>query len=431
MADLKPLSQKGINSIVNTGYLNCWEGAVRSSKTFVSSLAWVNYVSESIEQRFIMSGVSIGALSRNVLEGEFGMLNLLPPDMIDYKVTKDGNRVLKIYGVNGEKTCYCFGANDERSQTTLRGITAGGWYADEVSLQPRSFVEEALRRTIVSKDRKHFWTLNPMAPKHWIYKKYLDVYEETELDGFYLWHFTMDDNLSLTPERKSELAKQHAGVFYRRYILGERCVAEGAIYNTFTESNLYRDDEYSKKTMVQARRYIAFDHGTTNPCVFLEILDCGDYILVNDEFYWDSSDTKNGKFQKSNSQYAVDMENFMGTRKCQIVGDPRANGFVAELRTRGFVCKDDVNADVSEGIQKITTMFEADLIRINEERCPNLIRELEGYSWDEKKAEYGKEEPIKTDDHAPDALRYFIHTMVSNQRLHFMLKKSVKNKLLG
>ncbi len=40
------------------------------------------------------------------------------------------------------------------------------------------------------------------------------------------------------------------------------------------------------------------------------------------------------------------------------------------------------------------------------ERCKNLIREIEQYSWDTKQSERGHDVPIKKNDHAVDALRY-------------------------
>jgi phage terminase large subunit len=40
------------------------------------------------------------------------------------------------------------------------------------------------------------------------------------------------------------------------------------------------------------------------------------------------------------------------------------------------------------------------------DKCKNLIREIEGYSWDPKSAERGEDKPIKKEDHLCDCLRY-------------------------
>jgi phage terminase large subunit len=47
------------------------------------------------------------------------------------------------------------------------------------------------------------------------------------------------------------------------------------------------------------------------------------------------------------------------------------------------------------------------------ESCTGLISELELYVWDEKAAQSGEEKPLKTNDHAPDALRYYVMTALN------------------
>ena len=53
------------------------------------------------------------------------------------------------------------------------------------------------------------------------------------MPGYHYHHFTLDDNPSMTAERKAEIATQYSGIFYRRFILGERVRAEGSIYTSF------------------------------------------------------------------------------------------------------------------------------------------------------------------------------------------------------
>lgn len=429
LADLrvKPLSQKAINSIANTAYLNVWEGAVRSSKTVASSLAWIIYVANSNENYFIMSGKTIATLYRNVIAGDFGMLAMLGPNG-EYKTDREGNRILLIKGEKGIKTCYCFGAHDESSFQTMRGITAGGWYADEINLQPRSFVEEAFRRTIVSTDRKNFWTLNPDNPNHWIYLDYLDKYEEQELPGFYLWHFGLEDNLAITEARREELKAQFSGIFYDRYILGKRVAAEGAVYNMFTPSILYEDWERPEGLATNSIRKIAADYGTANPFHALDIYDDGTVCWVDREYRWDSKSDeamRSGIGQKTDAQYGDDIVNFMNNgldyHLCPVILDPSAASMAAELRTR-FIPLEEAKNDVSNGIQVVSNCFDRKIVRINK-KCKHLIRELNGYVWDEKALLKGIERPLKIEDHGPDALRYYCYTHLPNWRTGFNLDR--------
>jgi len=75
-----------------------------------------------------------------------------------------------------------------------------------------------------------------------------------------------------------------------------------------------------------------------------------------------------------------------------------------ELSRRGIHCV-DANNDVETGIQIMTSMVRDGTCLVLD-RCKNLIREIEGYSWDTKAAERGEDKPIKKDDHITDCLRY-------------------------
>lgn len=55
--------------------------------------------------------------------------------------------------------------------------------------------------------------------------------------------------------------------------------------------------------------------------------------------------------------------------------------------------------------------------KINKRNCKNTIKEIGGYVWDEKAIKRGEEKPIKIDDHAMDAMRYFINTIMRSRIL--------------
>jgi phage terminase large subunit len=57
--------------------------------------------------------------------------------------------------------------------------------------------------------------------------------------------------------------------------------------------------------------------------------------------------------------------------------------------------------------------------------CSNLIREIEGYVWDPKKAARGIDEPLKENDHAVDALRYAVY---NHKPVNPMISKDYWNK---
>jgi PBSX family phage terminase large subunit len=203
----------------------------------------------------------------------------------------------------------------------------------------------------------------------------------------------------------------HTGVFYRRFILGLWCAADGLIYDGFDESiHTYTD---LPKRIAGNRRYIAIDYGTSNPMSFLELIDDGDVVWVEREYYYSSKE--HGR-QKTDSEYAEDFALFAGNADTldRIVLDPSAASFKTELRNREFRIKDADN-DVRNGISKVSTMFALRKLMINK-KCRYLINELLSYIWDEKAAENGFERPVKQNDHAVDALRYGIATVIYTKR---------------
>lgn len=401
---LKPLSPKARASIKADGWMTVWEGAIRSGKTVASLIAWLVYLQNTPEKVFFMSGKTYGSLVRNVIDGEFGILALAAPYI---EITKDrtGSSVLLF----GDKKIYLFGASDDGAYMRLKGLTAGGWYADEIATHPESFIVEALSRTAVSTDRRIFWTLNPTFPSHYIYSKFMDRWEGTE--GYRRYHFTLDDNLAMTKERKEELASQFQGRYRSIYILGLRVAATGAIYDNFNRANIVYKDLPEK--LDDCQKYIACDYGTVNPCVFLEcaISETG-IVYVTREYRWDSRVKMS---QKTDAAYVQDMIKFAGdATSCDniIIVDPSAVSFITALQVEGFFVK-PANNDVLNGIMRVSSLIGQGRLKIHES-CVGLIGEMEGYSWDEKSINSGTEKPLKVRDHGPDALRYYVNTCLGS-----------------
>lgn len=417
--DLKPLSKKSLLAIANQGSFNIFEGTIRSSKTVTSLIAFLVYIIEATNSfYFLMTGKTQGTLYKNCIGGQFGVLNLLGEDYAEYAHDGEGNRIILIRTLEGIKCIYCFGGNDERSYMQVRGITVDGWYSDEVNLQPRSFVEECLNRTVASKNRRIFWTLNPDIPTHWIYIDYLDKYVKERLQGLRLWHFNLSDNLSIPENRKEELKKQFTGVFYQRYIEGLRVAGEGAIYFMYNRKvHLYTETEYFLKNFILSnkriyQRVIAVDYGITNPTVFLDIYDNGEISFIHREYYYGK---KEGK-AKSDVELADDFEKFTDNNKdFLVIVDPSAESFIVELENRGYYV-DKAKNDVIQGISLTSSLFTQNRLYINE-CCKNTDLEIQSYLWNDKKSIVGKEEPIKANDHTCDALRYFVYTYINSDRL--------------
>ena len=391
------------------------DGAIRSGKTMSMSLSFGLWAMHCFDkQNFLICGKTIGSLRRNVI---FDWKRQMKSHGFSIKEQRTDNLLIV---TKGQKInyFYLFGGKDESSQDLVQGITAAGVFFDEVALQPESFVNQATGRCSVS-GSKFWFNCNPEGPFHWFKVNWINRISGMDPDAVFdeenppkklvYLHFTMDDNLSLSDEIKLRYRSMYRGVFYQRFISGLWYVASGLIYDMFDK------DIHTKGTAPEAcRRYVAVDYGTTNPTVFLAIADDGKRVWVEKEYYYDS--IKEGK-QKSDTDYADDFDKFIeewGHRPLKVVIDPSAANFRLVLRRRHYRVTEADN-DVLDGIRKVSSMLALDNLYVNES-CTNTIKEFYSYTWDTKAAESGVEKPVKQQDHAMDALRYFINTVLKDRR---------------
>ena len=375
------------------------DGSIRSGKTVSMALSFVMWAMESFsEQNFAMCGKTIGSFRRNVL-----MVLKLMLASRGYKV-KDhrADNFIEITFKGKVNYFYIFGGKDERSQDLIQGITLAGVLFDEVALMPESFVNQATGRCSI--DGSKFWfNCNPDGPHHWFKTGWIDKVKEKNL--LYL-HFTMDDNLSLTEKIKQRYASLYSGVFFQRYILGLWVVAEGIIYDMFSEAKHIVSNIASNDTV---KYYVSCDYGTQNATVFL-LWQSGtnrEWYCIDEYYYSGREETT----QKTDNAYADDLEVFIADRKIEaIIIDPSAASFIALLKERGFKIKKARN-DVLDGIRYVGTLLNLQKIFFHS-NCKNTIKEFSSYVWDSKACERGEDKPIKQYDHAMDAVRYFCYTII-------------------
>ena len=227
--------QKKINDLLNPKQvdfmlsndkrINLLTGSVRSGKTYVSLLKWAVFVASMPEDaEFLMTGKTLTSLKRNCL----GLLQVL----VGRKnfVFSVSQKAGKLFG----RTIWLEGANDDRAESKIRGMTLAGSYVDELTQVPEDFYRMLLSRLSV-KNAKLYATTNPDAPNHWVK---LDIIDNDEIDKM-VWAFTLDDNEILKRENEeyfNQLKKEYmsmGGVFYDRFILGLWVLAEGLIYRQF------------------------------------------------------------------------------------------------------------------------------------------------------------------------------------------------------
>lgn len=371
------------------------DGAIRSGKTVSMSLSFVMWAMESFnEENFGMCGKTIGSFRRNVLAPLKRMLLSRGYKLTDHRA----DNLIEIRRNGKTNYFYIFGGKDERSQDLIQGITLAGLLLDEVALMPESFVNQATGRCSVA-GSKFWFNCNPGSPAHWFKSKWIDAADSKNL--LYL-HFTMDDNMSLSEPTKARYRAMYAGVFFRRYILGEWCVAEGVVYPMFDP-----DKHTAANYGSQGTYYISIDYGTVNPTAMgLWLVQNGTAVMVK-EYYYNSR--KEGK-QKTDEEYYADLEKFAGKLQIQrVIVDPSAASFKECIRRHGKFHVWDAQNAVLDGIRYTATLLQAGRL-LFDGSCTNTFNEFGAYCWDDSNP--SEDAVIKENDHSMDQVRYFAMTVM-------------------
>ena len=207
---------------------------------------------------------------------------------------------------------------------------------------------------------------------------------------------------------------------YRWVWLGDQIGIDEVIYYMFGQRHIDISLSNTGRLSIIA---IGGDYGQQNATTFQAAgLDMAHRKLRGlDEYY--HSGRESGT-QKSPSEYAGDFVRFVmnlgekyGTEgvRFYLFLDPSAKGLQEEIkrtcRAAGVpISVRDAENDVKLGISRTQKALTFDILTISPKQ-KNLIRELGVYGYDPKSIEKGKEEPVKVDDHACDALRYMIMGM--------------------
>jgi PBSX family phage terminase large subunit len=409
----RTLSPKQIRSIVESAQVRIaiWAGAVRSGKTIASLLAFLIALAAAPEQGLVLiCGKTLQSIERNIIE-PLQDKALFGPLAAQVHHTRGANTAV-ILG----RTVWLIGANDAKAEGKIQGLTACLAYVDEATLMPQGFWTMLLGRLSVPGARL-LATTNPNGPAHWLRKDYILRTGELNLAH---WHFTLDDNPALDPDYVASLRAEYVGLWHRRYILGEWCLAEGAVYDMWDpERHVVTDAQ-----MPRIDRWIGVgvDYGTTNPFAAL-LLGLGapehdgrQRLYLAREWRHDSRLARRSLTDVEYSQKVrtwlttmpIPDTDLRGVQPEYLVIDPSAASFRQQMYRDGWPST-PANNNVLDRIRLTSSLLAADALRVHES-CTGLINEFPGYSWDPDLAEKGEDAPIKADDHSLDGEGYIVLT---------------------
>lgn len=391
----------------STARQNLWHGSVRSGKTVSSIIAWLLFLESAPAGDLLMVGKTERTLRRNIL----GVVEqIVGPASFKYN---KGEGEASILG----RRVYVAGANDERSEGKIRGMTLAGAYGDELTLWPESFYAMLLSRLSV-RGARLFGTTNPDGPYHWLKTNYIDRASEL---GIRAWHFNLGDNPALDPAYVTSLKLEYGvgTLWYKRFIDGLWVAAEGAVYDFFSEAEHVMPAPPSE---APERLVLSVDYGTSNATsaglygVWQKPTPAGLRAVRLDGYYYDGRAT--GR-QKTDTEYETDLSERFGKHKpiLDVILDPSAASFKTELRRRGWRVRDAEN-DVIDGIRTQAKMLRnGEYKLVDAPGNKQAIRDYGAYLWDTKAQKRGEDKPLKQHDHTKDEERYALHTIFGTPQL--------------
>lgn len=227
---------------------------------------------------------------------------------------------------------------------------------------------------------------NPPPEHHWITKRYRD-------GKHYFYIADTRENITLPPDYIEDLLEMYppGSYGYRRYVCGEIGVPlEGAVFPEFS-SKFHLVDEKD----VPWDRIVGYvnglDFGYNHPTAFLvgAVTD-DDVLYIVGEHY---------------APRLLLEEHCEHIRAIYLGGpifrdhDAQDAAEMAEMGIETLLA----TKDLSMGLDLVRKRLVRKTIKIVRGAAPNLVRELGVYLWHPT-----RDEPMKKDDHAPDALRYMV-----------------------
>ena len=357
---LGEFSPKAKDFIYNSdAFINIAHGSVRSGKTIAATLRFLTFLGGSPYQEFMISGKTRDTIERNVIRDLIKLID----GRIPYKYRKFDN-----YIEIEDKKVWLIGFSDEGATEKVRGMTVGGWYTDYINNK------ELTREGIVK-----------------------------------VWHFNLNDNYHLSDKYKEELKRvnRKSKVSYKRNILGEWVIAEGAIYDTFDE------DIHVQRAHPQDMDEINIccDYGVSTVTTFgvmgVQKHHKGNTYYLLDETYYDAEEKGVAQSDTERVQDIIRLQNkYKLNRKSTLFLPHDAASLKAQCK-KDKRLKMKIRTYAPNTYRDINTI--QDLFNTNhffiDPKCKNSITQAQTYSWDIKAQQRGEDKPLKINDHCPDMWR--------------------------
>lgn len=397
-------------------------GGNRSGKTecgAVEAVWWARGIHPYRQNRKNVSGwiVSLSyEVQRDVAQSKF--LSYLNPDWIEDIVMSSGKKASAEYGiidyiliknVFGGVSKISFKSCDQ-GREKFQGTSLDFVWFDE---EPPKDIYDECRMRVLDRRGEVWGTMTPLKGLTWVYDEiYLNSKQDDEI-----WHEHIEwaDNPFLDKKEVDALSKclDEDTLASRRF--GRFCEAEGIVYKEF-DQNRHVIEPFDIPFEWQDN--ISIDPGLNNPlaCLFFAV-DYDGTVYVVGEWYMAGKDIDYHAEKIHELAQKLNWHRDGKGRLSALIDSAADQHTLASQKSvselfydRNILVNTNVNKQLFSGIAQVKSFFSEDRIKIFS-NCTNLIRELKTYWW-------GKgDKPIKKDDHALDALRYYLCTKPKASKL--------------
>lgn len=332
---------------------------------------------------------------RTLLQGDGETPPVLPLGSYEHNKSE---RVIRLLG--GGEIVY-FSMEDSSTIGSYNLTGAGVDQAEELTEDDWYFLMGRLRATGKGLTRQLYGVCNPDSPSHHLARRFglaPDVLEPQP--GCWVVTTKSTDNPHL-PADYIKVLLSFTGVRKKRFVDGIWAGSEGVVYETWDRSKHVQRFAYSPDEVT--RVLIGVDDGTSVPFAAIRAVK-----LRSGRKYIERMEYGRGLLAADK----VRMVAGLGPADAVFV-DPAASGLKLELRAAGLPVYDADN-EVLAGIQEVQNQLaiapDGLPWLVVSPDCGEIIREMETYEWKKSKGvqsnETSKDEPVKENDHAADALRY-------------------------
>ena len=396
--------QKSILAFPYTKYqaLVC-DGAVRSGKTSLMMVAFIDWAMDNYSNtRFGICGKTVDSTQKNIIAPYTGMTWAKKKYRLKWRRS---DKLLEVSRGNVTNWFEVFGGKDESSFMLIQGRTFAGVLMDEVALMPRSFVEQAMARCSVAGAR--FWfSCNPSSPNHWFYQEWI---KDPKVHNVLYLHFRMEDNPSLTKETLELYRSTYRGVFYKRYILGLWCAAEGLIYLQFAEDEKrysIRREDVPKLSYIEIGADVG-GNASNHAYVAAGYTASRDVMYVLKAWSYKATGVTVTQYRNNLLKFADEIYNDYGFLDTIWIDNAEAaivNEVAAHSRYHVRGC---IKEEILDRIRCADVLFSQDRIKIVAEECEDLCDGLRSAVWDEKH----DDQPLDDGSYNRDIIDAFDYSM--------------------